>query len=84
MKKIFCFEELLLRISPAANTELAERPMLVYVGGTEANVATAPAGWSSPLKYCTALVDIFLSRHVFPSLEYNDYQIKNTKPPIIL
>lgn len=70
MKKIFCFGELLLRISPAANAELAERPMLVYVGGAEANVATALAGWNSPVKYCTALPDNFMSRHVMQYLEY--------------
>lgn len=69
MKKIFCFGELLLRISPATNAELAERPMLVYVGGAEANVATALAGWNTPVKYCTALPDNFMSRHVLQYLE---------------
>jgi hypothetical protein len=29
MKKVLCFGELLLRISPAANEDLAENPMLV-------------------------------------------------------
>lgn len=69
MKKIFCFGELLLRISPAANADLAERPMQVYVGGAEANVATALAGWNTPVKYCTALPDDFMSRHVLQYLE---------------
>ena len=59
-----------MRISPAANAELAERPMLVYVGGAEANVATALAGWNTPVKYCTALPDNFMSRHVMQYLEY--------------
>jgi 2-dehydro-3-deoxygluconokinase len=69
VKKIFCFGELLLRISPAANAELADRPMLLYVGGAEANVATALAGWNTPVKYCTALPDNFMSRHVLQYLE---------------
>lgn len=70
MKKIFCFGELLLRLSPAANADLAEQPMQVYVGGAEANVATALAGWNTPVKYCTALPDNFMSRHVLHYLEY--------------
>ena len=70
MKKVFCFGELLLRISPAANKDLAENPMQLYVGGAEANVATALAGWNVPVKYCTALPDNFMSRHVIHYLEY--------------
>ncbi len=70
MKKIFCFGELLLRISPAANEDVAEKPMLLYVGGAEANVATALAGWNVPVKYCTVLPDNFMSRHVIQYLEY--------------
>ena len=70
MKKIFCFGELLLRISPAANNDLAANPMQLYVGGAEANVATALAGWGVPVKYCTALPDNFMSRHVIHYLEY--------------
>lgn len=70
MKKIFCFGELLLRISPAANDALADNPMMLYVGGAEANVATALAGWMVPVKYCTVLPDNFMSRHVLHYLEY--------------
>lgn len=70
MKKVFCFGELLLRISPAANKDLSANPMQLYVGGAEANVATALAGWQVPVKYCTALPDNFMSRHVMHYLEY--------------
>ncbi|MEI6946018.1 sugar kinase [Paraflavisolibacter sp. H34] len=70
MNKICCFGELMLRISPAANDALAENPMMVYVGGAEANVATALAGWNLPVKYCTVLPDNFMSRHVIHYLEY--------------
>jgi 2-dehydro-3-deoxygluconokinase len=70
MKKVLCFGELLLRISPSTNEELAENPMLVFVGGAEANVATALAGWNIPVKYCTVLPENFISKHVISYLEY--------------
>ena len=70
MKKIFCFGELLFRISPAANDAIANNPMMLFVGGAEANVATALAGWNVPVKYCTVLPDNFMSRHVLHYLEY--------------
>jgi len=71
-KKVLCFGELLLRISPAAiEDEMAEKhPMMLYMGGAEANVATALAGWNIPVKYCTALPDNFMSKHVIDYLEY--------------
>lgn len=69
--KVLCFGELLLRISPSGNSDNAEKhPVLVYVGGAEANVATALAGWDVPVKYCTALPDNFMSRHMQQYLEY--------------
>jgi 2-dehydro-3-deoxygluconokinase len=70
-KKVLCFGELLFRISPASNEELTDKnPMLLYVGGAEANVATALAGWNVPVKYFTVLPDNFMSRHVIDYLEY--------------
>jgi len=69
-KKVLCFGELLLRISPAPANDVADQPMLLYVGGAEANVATALAGWNVPVKYCTVLPDNFMSRHVLHYLEY--------------
>src|SRR3954471_11608986 len=72
-KKVLCFGELLLRISPALGEgDSNKQPMLVYVGGAEANVATALAGWNVPVKYCTVLPDNFMSRHVMHYLEYNN------------
>jgi 2-dehydro-3-deoxygluconokinase len=71
MQKILCFGELLLRISPAPHGDAAEKqPMLLYMGGAEANVATALAGWNLPVKYCTVLPNNFMSRHVIDYLEY--------------
>lgn len=70
-KKILTFGELLLRISPAATASAAARqPLMLYVGGAEANVATALAAWNVPVKYCTVLPDNFMSRHVQQYLEY--------------
>ncbi len=69
--KVLCFGELLLRISPAPNDgEMEKHPMLLYMGGAEANVATALAGWNTPVKYCTVLPDNFMSKHVIDYLEY--------------
>ncbi|MCW3079001.1 sugar kinase [Segetibacter sp.] len=72
-KKVLCFGELLLRISPAlGGGKSGDQPMQVYVGGAEANVATALAGWNVPVKYCTVLPDNFMSKHVRHYLEYNN------------
>ncbi len=68
--KVLCFGELLLRISPAASHAADKQPMMLYVGGAEANVATALAGWDVPVKYCTVLPDNFMSRHMMHYLEY--------------
>ena len=70
-KKVLCFGELLLRISPATFKEVTDKqPMLLYVGGAEANVATALAGWHVPVKYFTVLPDNFMTRHMLNYLEY--------------
>src|ERR1041384_6741264 len=72
-KKVLCFGELLLRISPSVSGDAAEKqPVLVYVGGAEANVATALAGWAIPVKYCTVLPDNFMARHMMHYLEYHN------------
>ncbi len=69
--KVLCFGELLLRVSPSGGNDNAEKhPVLVYVGGAEANVATALAGWDVPVKYCTALPNTFMSKHMQQYLEY--------------
>jgi 2-dehydro-3-deoxygluconokinase len=72
ISKVLCFGELLLRISPAPqdDTDAEKHPFYLYMGGAEANVATALAGWSVPVKYCTVLPDNFMSHHVIDYLEY--------------
>lgn len=58
MKKVLSFGELLLRICPDADGAwLQENNLPVYVGGAEANVATALALWGVPSAYFTALPD---------------------------
>lgn len=69
MKKIFCFGELLLRISPALNKQwIHESNTAIFLGGSELNVATALAKWNLPAKYCTALPDNFLTKEIIDEL----------------
>lgn len=65
MGKVLSFGELLLRISPDADGEwLKENKLPFYVGGAEANVATALARWNVPSAYFTALPDNFLAQQL--------------------
>ncbi len=68
-QKILSFGELLLRISPNSADKSDKQPMQLFVGGAEANVATALAGWDMPVKYCTVLPDNFMSKHMLHYLE---------------
>jgi 2-dehydro-3-deoxygluconokinase len=68
MKKIVCFGELLLRLSPDEQNEwLFSNQLPVYMGGAELNTARALAKWQQPVKYFTALPDNHISLLV---LEY--------------
>ncbi|OAQ41714.1 carbohydrate kinase [Pedobacter psychrophilus] len=71
MKKVLCFGELLLRVSPSPVDDAEKNPFILYMGGAEANTATALAGWNVPVKYCTVLPDNFMSRHVIDYLEFH-------------
>ncbi|HEX2682638.1 MAG TPA: sugar kinase [Ferruginibacter sp.] len=65
MNKVLCFGELLLRLSPPADGEwLQQHSLPAFVGGAEANVATALALWEQPVSYCTALPDNFLGKQL--------------------
>ena len=68
--KVLCFGEILLRVSPAASDAAEKQPFNLYMGGAEANTATALAGWNVPVKYCTVLPDNFMSRYILDYLEY--------------
>lgn len=69
MKKVFCFGELLLRMSPGLEGQwLKSASMPVYLGGAELNVATALAKWNVPVKYCSALPVNFLGKEIITAL----------------
>jgi 2-dehydro-3-deoxygluconokinase len=40
MKKVLCFGELLLRVSPSPVEDAEKNPFILYMGGTEAMVFT--------------------------------------------
>lgn len=70
MKKVFCFGELLLRMSLALNKHRINGANVpVYIGGAELNVATALANWNVPTKYCTALPDNYLTKEIIEELQ---------------
>lgn len=60
----------MLRVSPASNEDAEKHPFTLYMGGAEANTATALAGWNVPVKYSTVLPDNFMSEHIINYLEY--------------
>jgi 2-dehydro-3-deoxygluconokinase len=65
MKKVLCFGELLLRLSPRLKGEwIASESMPVFIGGAELNVARALARWELPVGYSTALPAHYLADEV--------------------
>lgn len=76
MKKVLSFGELLLRICP--DTEggwLQSNTLPFYVGGAEANVATALAIWGIPSAYFTVAPDNLLARQVTGYLQGKNIDI---------
>jgi 2-dehydro-3-deoxygluconokinase len=67
-KKILSVGELLLRICPGGDW-LHDNTLPFYVGGAEANVATALALWGLPTTYFTALPDNAMTRELARYLE---------------
>lgn len=63
MKKICCFGEILMRVSPHENW-IEKNQLQVYIGGAEANVATALANWDTPVKYITAIPDNYVGHDI--------------------
>jgi 2-dehydro-3-deoxygluconokinase len=75
MSKVLSFGELLLRICPDAGGQwLQDNQLPFYVGGAEANVATALALWGLPSAYLTALPDNFLSEQLTGYLQSRGIQ----------
>jgi 2-dehydro-3-deoxygluconokinase len=67
-KKVLSFGELLLRICPGGDW-LQDNTLPFYIGGAEANVATALALWGVPSAYLTALPDNSITREIAVYLE---------------
>lgn len=75
-KKVFCFGELLLRLSPQLNRRwIEDKNIPVYIGGSELNVATALAKWNVPAKYCTALPDNYFSKEIVDALQLKNIDV---------
>jgi len=69
-KKILCFGELLLRMSPYINGGwIKKNTISTFVGGAELNVATALSKWDLPAKYVTALPDHALAADLIAYLK---------------
>lgn len=67
---VFCFGEILLRMSPVLGGQWIQQSSLpVYIGGAELNVATALANWHIPVKYCTAMPDNYLTEEIITALQ---------------
>ncbi len=70
MGAVFCFGELLMRMSPVLNRAwINNQSMPVFIGGAELNVATALACWNIPSKYMTALPSNYLSEEIVAGIE---------------
>jgi 2-dehydro-3-deoxygluconokinase len=66
---VLSFGELLLRICPDTEGEwLQQNSLPFYVGGAEANVATALALWGVPSGYATAVPDNLMTRQILDYL----------------
>jgi|SRR5882724_1919632 len=64
-KKVLSFGELLLRICPDGDGDwLLQNNLPFYVGGAEANVATALALWGIPSAYLSVLPDNVMTRQI--------------------
>lgn len=69
MKKVFCFGEILMRFSPLPEGQSFEKQtMPFFVGGAELNVANALAKWNTPVAYCTAMPDNFLTDSIIQDI----------------
>lgn len=76
--KVLSFGELLLRICPDVEGDwLRQNNLSFYVGGAEANVATALALWDIPSAYLSAAPDNLVSQQIARYLE--QYGIDATK-----
>src|SRR3954469_21015037 len=71
-KKVCCFGELLIRLSPNTSKDWMNQAMPFNIGGAELNVATALARWNVPVDYVTALPNNYLSDQLMKYLLKQD------------
>src|SRR3954447_22044522 len=65
MSDVFCFGEILLRLSPVLQGEWLDKHNIdAFVGGAELNVATALARWNMRVTYCSAVTHNYLSKEI--------------------
>jgi 2-dehydro-3-deoxygluconokinase len=77
MKKVFCFGEILLRMSPLLDQAwIHSASMPVHIGGAELNVAKALAGWKQPVAYMSAMPDNYLSKEIADSIAASNIGIE--------
>jgi 2-dehydro-3-deoxygluconokinase len=70
MKKVLCFGEILLRLSPILKRKwIHDACLSVYPGGAELNVATALAAWGVPVAFCSALPPHYLADEILTELQ---------------
>ena len=79
--KVLNFGEVLLRMSPMAGGGwITQQQIPTFIGGAEANVATALACWDIPSKYVTALPQNYLGDDVLAYLKAG----RSTRLPFIV
>lgn len=67
---VFCFGELLLRLSPeSGDAWITKNLMPVFTGGAELNVASALAKWKIPVRYGSALPINYLTRQIVEKIK---------------
>jgi 2-dehydro-3-deoxygluconokinase len=75
-KKVVCFGELLMRMSPELNGKWIENAVMpMHIGGAELNVATALAKWQVPVKYFTALPENYMSDEICTVLKAKNIDV---------
>ena len=76
MNKVFCFGELMLKLSPELGGKwIHDEVITTHIGGAELNVAIALANWDLPVKYCTALPDNYLAKEICDQLAKKNIDI---------
>ena len=74
--KVLSFGELLLRICPDAQGEWLQQNVLpFFVGGAEANMASALALWDVPTAYCSVIPDNIMTRQIGEYLQQKQVDI---------